>query len=257
LLSTAWSLREMRSKEDPWNQTVLALAAARCEGLSPSAVMLHRFGLRAWGGIVLAVAFVGTLAGLSSTSLQAGLARPSENATSAVAAAKKSAPLMQIDAGSGRPPRRIEQSPTDTVASANSPDVLSPSDNAETNPTPRPMDREASSEQTGSGTGSSQAQSPTPPRANASEITSLPKTSSTSPSPGSRIATGSGRSSTEPIPGASGAEGVVQASEAHLPPWRRSSWPAAVESADGAVRSGRVADNYRDLVRGYFDPNQR
>jgi hypothetical protein len=37
-------------------------------------------------------------------------------------------------------------------------------------------------------------------------------------------------------------------------PWSSNTWPQTVESAEQQVRSGRVPDDARDLVRGYFDP---
>lgn len=257
LLSTAWTLRDAPLQDNPWNQTVLALAAARCEGLSPSSVMLHRFGIRAWGGIALCLAFVATLTALSSTSLQAGLAPGREVSSAAAYTNSKNVPLMKIDEGSSITPRRVEQSPTDADASANSSQLAPQSAAGDDALKPRISDEEAKGEEAGAGTGSGQAKSPGAPGTPQIDVASLPKTSSASRPPSAQSATGSGPSSTRPGRGGTGSEGTVETTQAIPPPWQSASWPAAVDSADRAIRSGRVADRYRDLVRGFFDPNQR
>jgi hypothetical protein len=38
-------------------------------------------------------------------------------------------------------------------------------------------------------------------------------------------------------------------------PWNSAAWAQTVESAEQEVRAGRVPDDARDLVRGYFDPS--
>jgi hypothetical protein len=40
---------------------------------------------------------------------------------------------------------------------------------------------------------------------------------------------------------------------AAAPAWRSSDWSDAREQALSAVRDGKVRDEYRDLVREYFD----
>ena len=60
LLGTALLVRG--GDADSWTRTVLVLAETRCRGLSPSSVILHRVGGRAWGGIGLSVVLVFTLA---------------------------------------------------------------------------------------------------------------------------------------------------------------------------------------------------
>src|SRR5688572_30695924 len=54
LLATAWALRQRRAS-DAFQHVVLAQAVARCARIAPSAVMLHRMGVRAWGGVALAL----------------------------------------------------------------------------------------------------------------------------------------------------------------------------------------------------------
>src|SRR5207247_1177225 len=63
LLATALAVG---SDVDPWARAVVAVADQRCRSLSPDAVVLRRFGGRAWGGIGLATALVLTIGALSS-----------------------------------------------------------------------------------------------------------------------------------------------------------------------------------------------
>jgi hypothetical protein len=37
------------------------------------------------------------------------------------------------------------------------------------------------------------------------------------------------------------------------PPWQTASWPQQQAMALQAVQQGKVPDQYRDLVRGYFE----
>ena len=62
LLATAWARRD---ESDPWQHAVVVMAEARCRTLSPSSVILARFGSRAWSGIGLSAALVLTISSLS------------------------------------------------------------------------------------------------------------------------------------------------------------------------------------------------
>ena len=74
---------------------------------------------------------------------------------------------------------------------------------------------------------------------------------------GDRTSGGSGRAARETSAADGGTAGGAltdeDAERAAPPPWQQQSWGAAVEAAGEAVRDGRVGDEYRDLVRGYFD----
>src|SRR5438045_4700238 len=74
LLATAISIRRNQtvvadSLDQQWSSTILALAEARCSAIANEALMLRRFGIRAWGGIGLCTAIVLTLGALSSNPL--------------------------------------------------------------------------------------------------------------------------------------------------------------------------------------------
>src|SRR5688500_16527219 len=66
LLATALAVRDS-ADSDPWAGAVLATADVRCGTLSPSTVVLHRLGGRAWAGVGLAASLVITLASLSGS----------------------------------------------------------------------------------------------------------------------------------------------------------------------------------------------
>src|SRR5438067_2086033 len=74
LLATAISIRRDQtviadSLDHQWSSTILALAEARCATIANEALMLRRFGIRAWGGIGLCTAIVLTLGMFSSNPL--------------------------------------------------------------------------------------------------------------------------------------------------------------------------------------------
>jgi len=52
---------------------------------------------------------------------------------------------------------------------------------------------------------------------------------------------------------ASGSTVVSPRAASAAPAWQSPSWPAAREDALSAVRDGRINDEYRDLVREYFN----
>src|SRR3954447_16047782 len=65
LLATAWMLEKSNAMED-FELAVLTIARDRAANLRPASVMLHRLGVRAWGGIGLAGALVLTVAILTA-----------------------------------------------------------------------------------------------------------------------------------------------------------------------------------------------
>ncbi len=68
LLSTIVAIRDDRSDRttDHWRRSIRAVADARCDRLTPDAVLLHRYGARAWGGIGLIAALAMTVAFVST-----------------------------------------------------------------------------------------------------------------------------------------------------------------------------------------------
>jgi hypothetical protein len=268
LLSTAFTLRTYVHPDDPWAKTVLALAAEQCRRHAPREVMLRRLGVRAWGGVLLAVAFVTVLTALSSASREAVAARSSGNDT---AAGKQDAnrldrrPIVEMTdvAESAARQGRAELSPEDQHPKGSDVSAAAhmPPDSDGKSPA-----RDSQAARTGAsspGVGS-QATSATPPAPAAqqpgpSKQTDVPGGTAAPPDNGAPGA-GVGRAAASPNPtGTDPANGgVITRSDHHssprAAPWTSDSWPQMVESAERQVRSGRVPDDARDLVRGYFDP---
>ena len=243
---------------DPWVRTVLALADDRCRTRFPSQVILNRLGARAWGGIGLAAAFVLTVAAFTSqpVDLRASSQRP--------AASRPTTPdprLPGVDRSARETPRPRrspgprESPPPGMQAPVKSADLP---DSRPSEPTNPPTDGRSttSTNNNGVGGGAARAQAPRPPE----PATPSPDTDRTVTPPPDGVtdpAGGSGRAATtRPTRGSADLGGTTTTRDPgpdRLPPWRSDTWPAAASAAEEAVRTGRVPDAYRDLVRDYFD----
>jgi hypothetical protein len=279
LLATALTLNTRGDANDPWADTVLALAAERCRRHTPREVVLRRLGVRAWGGILLAVAFVGVLTALSSTSREAvaaGAAGDDAAARGQRASRATRQPIIELTDVTQAPPRqrRAELSPDDSPSSTSAADAAdaaaaaassdrTPAAAADTQPDAR--DVGASSPNASSpSAGESQATSANPrtpdagrpklsERTGAVEDTTRPRDDA-SPSAGVGRAARSNGVGTDAVTGGDVITQIDRNPTRSAPPWSSSTWPQTVESAEQQVRSGRVPDDVRDLVRGYFDP---
>lgn len=265
LLGSAWTVWAAASGEtarlDPWQQSVLAMAAARFDTVTPSAVLLRRFGGRAWGCIALAVALVATLASFSTESLRASAGGRQFADARGNALGRKDRPLSDMGAQGSRTQRRVEQNPGDERDRGK---TAIPADSGE-HPTPETAinengeDPSGDSRQTaasgvGEGSGRTEPDGRDPSRPDAAQEPVEPTERSQG---GKRTSGGSGPAAREASADDTGAAGGTlsdgDAERATPPPWQQESWDAAVEAAGEAVRAGRVSDQYRDLVRGYFD----
>jgi hypothetical protein len=254
LLATAWHLKEKTAREaiDPWTQSVVAIADQRCSGLRPSAVLLHRFGVRAWGGISLAVAFVGTLAAMSSEPLRAGTGAVAGDISSAqVTTIMPRRPIVELTADGSVVQRRVEQTPASDRGESQQPEVENASAGDESSDS---ENRNAPSMRSSAGRGEGQTKSPQaqqPERDSSSPVAAEPLLNRSSQSAGG--VGPSARSFAEDERRSGGA--VVNSHPAGVvPPWRDAAWPSSVQSALRNVQAGHVPDEARDLVRGYFDP---
>jgi hypothetical protein len=267
LLATALALRPRDDENDPWVNTVLALAAEACRRHTPGEVMVRSLGVRAWGGILLAVTFVAVLAALSSASPEAVAAGTSGKDTSARRDDASSAhrPIVELTdrMKSSSPQHRTALSPEDQQPHASDAGLAQASPSSEAHADARDS-RAASANTSSPGGGGSQATSatlqtpaakrPNPSdRAEAREDASAPRNDG-SPRSGVGRAARSSASATD-----SAAGGVITGADDKPPhppaPWTSNLWPQMVESAEQQVRTGGVPEEARDLVRGYFDPN--
>lgn len=265
LLGTAWSVRRAGNTDtarlDPWQQSVLAMAAARCDALSPSAVLLRRFGGREWGGIALAVALVATLASFSTESLRASAGGRQFADARGDTPVRKDRPLVDMGAEGSRTQRRVEHNPGDerdrdkTAVPADPSEQPTPetaiNENGED---PSGGSRQTAASGLGEGSGRTEPDGRDPSRPDAAREPVEPFERSPG---GKQTSGGSGRAAREASADdtslAGGALNDGDAERPTPPPWQQESWDAAVEAAGEAVRAGRVGDEYRDLVREYFD----
>jgi hypothetical protein len=231
----------MRVSNDPWARLVVAQANRRAGHLQSRDLRLRRLGGRAWGGIAIAVAFVGVLALLSAPAGDVpGTAR--NDPTSRVNATDNS--VYQTAADAVRPPSSVE------AASKDGSVIPTADPRAGEGGTSRAHDA-GTSPAAGSGRGAAQS---TPPSAiippDSGRLDAVPEA-------GSTIGSGDGQSTSRTDGTGDAAGGRVMADRPAEPP--RSLTPAAL----GPTRNGvavpldAIPDAYHDVVRFYFDATGR
>src|SRR5688572_1071645 len=245
LLSTALTTRQ-RSADDPWAALVVATAGARCRTLVPNAVIVNRFGGRAWGGIGLATALVLTL-GLMSTDPGQSVAVARVGDEHRVA--DDSAPSRVKSAsprGTGEAQRRSRSANNDINECAERDGSADLASSGATDQASRATSTK--SDGGGAGLATSARESPS---------AEMPLASSGAASRDDREgeAAAGGATSAASDPGGEGSAGstVMPSPSTAAPAWRSAEWRAAREQALSAVRDGKVRDEHRDLVREYFD----
>jgi hypothetical protein len=252
LLGTAYLLRRSQTGDD-FAAVVLAQAEARCRGVSPSVVILDRWGARGWGGVGLVVALV---TGLS-------LVGPDDRRSEARASLSSAGPqswrdLERHDRERGNVGQSTATPDYRRAKPGTGADDADPLKSAVS--TSEPAGRNASAmkdpagaggaaEGTGGGTGRSASR----------ENTGAAQTPAGAGGRGAddkgTSAGGGGataRAGNETA-GGGGAAGVGGDSRPPAPVWRSDQWPADQEAARAAVRGGAVPEAYRDLVRDYFE----
>lgn len=251
LLSTAWSVRQRRN--DPWVAAVLTMADAKAASLMPSAVLVNRFGGRAWGGIGLAAALVFALALVPTAATESRAGSTSRN-SSATALFPTESAQQPIGAASNNQRRFLPQpDPQDEPSSRRgatdeeSSDAKSPveSDDAAHRPS-------TSADPTGHGTGASQSKPP--PR---DDHPSTPGAITRGHHDTGESSAGAGDPTPNPrgsSPGPFGTSAGPGRSNQPPPPWHSDHWPGDAREALRQAQEGRIPDRYHDVMRGYFDP---
>jgi hypothetical protein len=240
LLASAMS--SLGRRDDPWHGAVVVLAEQRCQTLSASAVMLARFGGRAWGGIGLAAALLLTIGAMSALPAESRARQPAGRALDIeqpvahleMAAPNQTSPAA-ADANKVQRGEGSEKADDRTVASSLPPQGAT-----------RRGD-EAGGGSISSKTSASVPDSPAPAAAkgNADDRATA-------------AGSGAGGAAHSPVPGGQAGEGVGGSSGVS-PPTSPTQMPAAVsdrDAAERAVRDGRVPDAYRDVVQQYFREDQ-
>jgi hypothetical protein len=252
LLSSA--LLAGRRQSDASFALALVLAAdAAVRGRKPSVLVLHRLGARGWSGIGLSVGIVLTAASMLSapnpTRALATAQDPHSIQSFAPFGDARSDKSLQSSAmvrrGDERDrPRRTSANPSDPAVNA------SDNDRAPSSPD-RPGTNGGQSAIDGAGTMAGKS------RTSKGNVPShdLAKSSSSASPDGTRADGGAGRatlSDIEVIDHYKNGTVIRDAQPDASPPWESSDWPAHRDAALNDVRSGRVPDAYRDLVRDYF-----
>lgn len=263
LLGTALALRRQPASADPWAASVLATAEARCRGLSPSSVILHRLGARAWGGIGLATALVLAVSFLGSSPADTRAAR-AEGARDPSAPRNVprdlDRPLVAAGAGSGHRP--VPQGAgTDGDAGRPGPSVTGREQATSTQAARQggtPESRAGTGDTTGGASGSSTTgrRDPAPPES-PSPMAGTEATGGTDPA--APQAGGAGRaglpagspSATDPAAGTHA--GTAAGPRPATPAWRAPGFDSGARRAREALDAGQVPAAYRDIVRKYFE----
>jgi len=245
LLSTAWALRSA-GREDPPARAVLFAADDAAARIAPAQLVLHRLGVRAWGGIGLTAALAIALGLVSANPLSTSAAPHSRGVVAAIA-------QRQVD------PAADQSASATPGRAADLPDHAPQSDEAlhpaGQNGSPAAQGEAPDSGQSlasaeGAGGGSARSADSGAPRASPPAASDAPREIGMDGSPvagGAAARQGVGRE------GRSGSAAAAAGSGQAPPPWISPNWPDAVRSADMAIRSGRIPLDYHDLIRDYFE----
>jgi hypothetical protein len=240
LLSTTVAMQDLQ--DDPWVVSVRAIADSRCRELSPSQLVLNRWGARAWGGVGLSTALVlaVSLLGSDPHSLQAR----SDKADERPAAQSRSEVPLDSEVRNSTEVARKQQNPAHSTAPDESGEYASEStlrENAQKLRDGSP--HEGQSEGT---TGLAHLPQP---------IRSMNPSSARSTG---EISDGQGDGPANTAVGNDGNAnaGIGDDASVDVPAWKSASWPEDRARALHAIDDGHIPDAYRDLVREYFLPER-
>jgi len=242
LFTTAWSLTRAADVDPDFVAVVGARAARLCQKVSPSELVLNRYGGRAWTFAGLLVLLTLTLSMLTAPS--------SARATIAEDSTVESSSADRLDTPVGHALRNT----------ANSSD-------ASAEESPRPGFTEPSTDRTDASAQLPRATSRTPrddaPAGAGNGTTSTPLVGEApagkpggerSATTGRGRVTSNGMASDDDEPGvadsSAGRTGLIRSQR--VAPWQSSDWFYAQSRATRAIEAGRVPDAYRDVVRDYF-----
>ncbi len=254
LFSTALSVRQ---SADSWAQVIRTLAEERCRATSPSTVLLHRWGGRAWGGMGLAVALVVTfgLVFSQSPAIRAGISPARVFVQQDNLGVPERGSTGTYSRGGQPSVRRNTMDDTDPSAEndgQNTNTATQTDKNTTSDPASANAKRPSAADPNRSGggaAGTSDAHSAMPPSIDGSNAAKRDGQGLT--------ATGGQSDSASAAPNptansASGASGQGKRSTS-VPPWTSASWGEDRQRALEQINSRPEYDAYRDLIRGYFE----
>jgi hypothetical protein len=244
LLSTAISPQGW--VDESFRAVILAQAEAICAGASPSQLVVRRLGRHAWGGIGIVSALLLTLGLMSSApqviSAQAGSGNDSKTTLNATHT-------------SPQPPSAFSASASASAAQTHRPDESDPTDRTDnlSSQSTRADAQNKGAENDGAGTAAGRSLESRSSRLHSDDT-------ATSDVSADKIGLDSGGGRTGARTGSNGNEAASARqdhSSHHVAPWQSSGWSSDRGSALDDIQSGRIPDEYRDLVRNYFDADSR
>lgn len=228
LLASAWAVRH---SNDPWARCVLAMAEQQCRTLSPSDVILRKFGVRAWSGLGLTVALTISLAMLASQPGNIAASQPgfiSPGASSRASSETENNPWRASNPSVSRD--AISNIPSVEKASSSSVSLSSQSDAA-------PSD--------GAGRGSESEAPMSLPVARGDDRSADSDVNGVS-------AAGGGQTTAGPA-GANSSGGFSAWKRSDSAIWENSGVPDDPSRADTPAHEASIPDAYRDIVREFFN----
>jgi hypothetical protein len=234
-------------EESEWHDALAAMAESRCRSLRASDLVMHRIGMRGWGGMGILTALTLVLAGISgrpvNVTAEEMVAASDSNLTAVhVGEAKNSQPVEQTisrppGAGGDEASRRRFETEQATAEDADEAGRSS---------------RDAAGGKPGTGTGSAVTQSKpfTPPGTSAVEFPQDGKGTQAK-------ATGSGVVSNSDDRGGIAGNGLATEAGKLSPtlPWKSQGWALDAAKAGRAVKSEEAPSEDRELIEDYFATN--
>jgi len=270
LLSTAWTIRRnAATSTNPWETTVLTMAEAQCATASPRTVLMHRWGSRAWGGVGLASALVLSLVFLTTIT----------DPTQADHKERQFLNLQQhifdskITSLPGSPDwtdtanrHRLRTSDmSDSPESPNSSDFAALQAKIDNPYSVDPDGTHKKSDGTVSEHGGPGAaitpmppkQLTIPPNLDPGHVASdsQPSFNANDAHPFGGVSIGANKlpshQTTDQSTGMSGMSDI--SSQTNVTPWKNDTWRQDSQRATDAIQSGRIPDQYHELIKKYFD----
>ncbi|MGD0463785.1 MAG: hypothetical protein ABSB74_14960 [Tepidisphaeraceae bacterium] len=250
LLGTVHLLSRENAAGDPWRDAIACVSDERCRCLRPSAVVVNRLGLRAWGGVGILGALLITMGLFTARppNVSAAASSPESNSPAPPQSIQPSIAVANPSPQStARPPgpggnddisnRAAEQDqPDDSHRDSSSQSKLAQSHSAA-----------GADSSTGGGAVITHASQPP------IELPAIGDTGAAFPHSGQAIAATAGQSdSRAKTPGDSNAVTATGSANHRSPPWTSDQWPADSAAAQAAINAGHVPDSDADLVRDYF-----
>jgi hypothetical protein len=245
LLGTVHLLSHESAADDAWREAIAFISDNRCRSLSPSAVMVNRLGLRAWGGVGILGALLITMGLFTGRPIDVSAAASSpESNASALPQSIQTSVALQSPQLAARPPGT---GGTDNISNRDTEQNQSDDANHDSSSPPNAAQSHSTAGSDSSvGGGAAMTHSTQPPL-------EMPTSSSVDIAITHPGQTASGQSDSHAnIPGDSNSATASERANHQTPPWTSNQRSKDSAAAQAAINSGQVPDSDADLVRDYF-----